>query len=351
MNRRYDRNMRFRVSLLVLLFIVVSFALPLVAHAAAIPFLGPIIDKDYQTCPAGWGALLIVVNNIIRLLITLAIVLVAPLMISWAGFLLVVNPFNSGAKEQAKKILTNTIVGIVIALAGWMIVNALMVVLYNPDTPIKGGKIGAWSQLITSGGADFCLKQAGAPHQVGIPTQIPSTVVGVATVLNAPPVGKAGTSCDPVVVKAAAAAGGYTLTDTQANTFACIAAPESSCSPGGEPKLNFRWNKGTPGKPGSTAAGAFQVLLGMNGNCYENSVCRSAAGVSGSLNCSSGFSNGNPKTDSAGAVVVQRCVTAASNLNCSTSAAACLLKQSGGSFKDWQADVNSAKQTGCITGG
>ncbi len=128
--------------------------------------------------------MLIVVNNIIRLLITLAIVLVAPLMISWAGFLLVVNPFNSGAKEQAKKILTNTIVGIVIALAGWMIVNALMVVLYNPDTPIKGGTIGAWSQLITSGGAGFCLEQAGAPYQAGTPTQIPSTVVvvGVATV-------------------------------------------------------------------------------------------------------------------------------------------------------------------------
>ncbi len=183
---RYDRDMRFRVSLLVLLFVVSSLALPLVAHAAAIPFLGPIIPDGYQTCPAGWGALLIVVNNIIRLLITLAIVLVAPLMISWAGFLLVVNPFNSGAKEQAKKILTNTIVGIVIALAGWMIVNALMVVLYNPDAQSGTTKLTAWTQLITSGSAGFCLKQAGAPHQAGTPTQIPSTVVVVGVACSVP---------------------------------------------------------------------------------------------------------------------------------------------------------------------
>ncbi len=174
--------MRSRTALFALLFVVSSLALPLVAYAAAIPFLGPIISQEgeFARCPAGWGALIIIVNNIIRLLITLAIVLVAPLMISWAGFLLVVNPFNSGAKEQAKKILTNTIVGIVIALAGWMIVNALMVVLYNPNASSGGTRLAAWSQLITSGGAGFCLEQAGAPYQAGTPTPL-STVVVVPT--------------------------------------------------------------------------------------------------------------------------------------------------------------------------
>ncbi len=176
--------MRFRVPLLALLFVVSSLVLPLVAHAG-IPFFGPIIPDGYQSCPAGWGALMIVVNNVIQLLITLAIVLVAPLMIAWAGFLLVVNPFNAGAKEQAKKILTNTILGIVIALAGWMIVNALMVVLYNPSAASGTTRLGTWYSLVVGSG-DFCLKQAGAPHQAGIPTP-PPTVAVVCSVTTLPP--------------------------------------------------------------------------------------------------------------------------------------------------------------------
>lgn len=153
--------MRSRVPLYALLFVLGSLALPHLAHAA-IPFFGPIIPPENPTCPLGWGAVISVINNIISLLLTLAIVFVAPLMIAYSGFLFVVNPVNAGGKEQAKKILTNTIVGIVIALAGWMIVDAIMVALYNPDTPIPGGRLGAWSDLITSDGV-ACLKQEGSP--------------------------------------------------------------------------------------------------------------------------------------------------------------------------------------------
>lgn len=158
--------MRFRVPLFALLFAVGSFALPLAAHAG-IPFFGPIIPSGYQSCPAGWGMLIIVINNIIQLLLTLAIVFVAPIMIAYSGFLFVVNPVNAGGKEQAKGILTHTIVGIVIALCGWMIVDAVMVVLYNPGASSGTTRLTAWSQLITSGGGDACLNQRGAPFTPG----------------------------------------------------------------------------------------------------------------------------------------------------------------------------------------
>ena len=169
--------MRSRPVLFGLLFVVGAFALPFAAYAA-IPFFGPIVPQGrFATCPAGWGAFIIVINNIISLLITLAIVFVAPIMIAWSGFLLVVNPFNAGGKEQARKILTNTIVGIVIALAGWMIVDALMVVLYNPNAVSGGTRLAAWSQLITSGGSEFCLRQAGSSYAPGVPVPPPPTVV------------------------------------------------------------------------------------------------------------------------------------------------------------------------------
>jgi hypothetical protein len=167
--------MRSRVPLFALLLIAGSLALPVVAHAGGIPFFGPIIPDEVNRCAAGWGLLMVVINNIISLLITLAIVFVAPLMIAWSGFLFVVNPVNAEGKGQAKKILTNTVVGIVIALAGWLIVNAIMVALYNPDTPIAGGKLGVWSQLVTSGGAPLCIPLAGSLK----PAVTPPPIVGV----------------------------------------------------------------------------------------------------------------------------------------------------------------------------
>lgn len=147
--------MRSRVSLFALL-IIGSFAVPHLVHAA-IPFFGPIIPPENPTCPLGWGSLINVINNIISLLITLAIVFVAPLMIAYSGFLFVVNPVNSAGIGEAKGILRNTVVGIVIALSGWLIVDAIMAVLYHPTDSIGT----TWSQLITSDGV-ACLKQEGA---------------------------------------------------------------------------------------------------------------------------------------------------------------------------------------------
>ena len=153
---------------------------PTVAQAAAIPFFGPIIPQEgnQAVCAAGWGMLITVINNIIAFSITIAIVFVAPLMIAYAGFLFVVNPVNSEGIKKAKGVLLNTIVGIVIALAGWMIVDALMVVLYNPNATNGGTRLGAWSQLITSGGFGPCIDLRGSvPPTVAPPP--PGIVVGV----------------------------------------------------------------------------------------------------------------------------------------------------------------------------
>ncbi len=163
-------TMRSRVPLFALLFVAGSLVLPLVAHAGGIPFLGPIIPQgtfipegtigpttmSQATCPLGWGALINVINNIISFLITIAIVFIAPLMIAYSGFLFVVNPVNPSGREDAKNILSHTIVGIVIALSGWLIVSAVMAVLYDSKAFGKN-----WSDLITSDGVS-CLEQAGA---------------------------------------------------------------------------------------------------------------------------------------------------------------------------------------------
>ncbi len=313
------------------LFTTGLFALPFAAHAS-IPFFGPIIPSPPtgdNVCPAGWGMVMIVVNNIIELAITLAIVFVAPLMIAYSGFLFVVNPVNPGGRGKAKDILLNTIVGIIIALAGWLIVDAVMAVLYNPNA--AGG---TWSSIVTSSG-NPCLMQAGALSQLNEATG--ANIQGINANGSSVALSFGSGACDPAVLQQIVPS----LTQNQANTFACIAKPESSCGAARNPP-NYNWGKG------SSAAGAFQVLLSTNSSCYDNPVCEKAAGVSGQLNCATGFSGGNPKTDPASQVIVQECLQAASDLNCSITAAACLLQQNNGSFSAWTTDQNSSVQAQCI---
>lgn len=165
--------MRSRTLFFTLILLAASaFLLPHIVQAAAIPNFDPIVPKN---CPAGWGMLVTVINNIITVLLSIMIVFVAPLMIAYAGFLFVVNPTNPGGKEKAKQILTNTIVGIIISLSAWMIVGAIMAVLYKDPTS-SGSTWGTWQELMVGGSADACLDQPGV-GTVPAPITPPITVV------------------------------------------------------------------------------------------------------------------------------------------------------------------------------
>lgn len=156
--------MRFRTLALGLSPVLIA-GIPIVAHAATIPFFGPIIPSSAATCAGNFGLLLTVVNNIISLLITLGIVFVAPLSIGYAGFLMVVNPTSIGDIQKAKGIILNTIVGIVIALAAWLIVGAVMNVLYKGSLP-------SWDSIIRGDAGNFCIQLEGSLSQAQTaPTQ------------------------------------------------------------------------------------------------------------------------------------------------------------------------------------
>lgn len=264
--------MRSRATLFTVLFAIGFLALPLAAQAA-IPFFGPIVPNEINKCAAGWGAVITIINNIIRFLLTLVIVFVAPLMIAYSGFLFVVNPLNSGGIAKAKSILLNTIIGIVIAFAGWMIVDAIMAVLYHPTDPSLAGK--AWSQLVTSGGQPFCLIQEGALQNLN---QTDFSVTGISAgggVVNVS--GKSlalcsnsNLACSPAALQQAG------LTQTQANIMSCIAVTESSGVPSTPP-----YNIAHPGS-NSTACGTFQITRttwnkAASGACSDFSNCTNAS--------------------------------------------------------------------------
>lgn len=155
---------------------------------ARIPFFGPILPSEAfnpALCPTGlgWGAVIVVINNVIEFALTIILVFLAPIMIAYSGFLYVVNPFKPDGLAKARSLLLSTVVGIVVALGAWMIVSALMAVLYHPD-PNKGFTEN-WASIINSGGQGLCLSQQGAAPSSGGGSV---TVIGVEPITQPTPV-------------------------------------------------------------------------------------------------------------------------------------------------------------------
>ncbi len=316
-------------------FIVSAVALVMPQLASAAPFVGPLVPQTGAcSCPGtapGWGCVLQTVQTFMNFIVY-AGVLVCVLFIAYGGFSLIVSGGNPEGLSTAKTRITNAIIGIVVTLCAWLMVDFVMKVLYNPDTVFEGQNFGPWNALIVSNGIDLCIRES-TPDLLVTGAPLGIKLVGVTNTGGSLTVGGGG-ACSAANVQQGAQAGGYQLTSTQANRLACIARFESNC---GVKNLNYKWNRG------SSAAGAFQVLLDGNSECYENNACRAAAGVSGNLNCSTGFRGGNPYPP--GNQIAERCVKAAANLACSSAAAACVLKKQG--YGAWLTDPNSAKQRTC----
>lgn len=310
----------------------------------------PLLDPNWHivpdphvldsTCPEGSplgiGGVIVLLQNLMNAAVALGVV-VMTLVVAYAGFLFIASPFNSENRTKAKTTLWNTVVGIVIVLTAWLVIDFAMKLLYNPEATFGGKELGPWNQVLVGG--DACIRaRAGSPL-----FELPFTRD---TPAGNPDVGAGGPgiavprtgpgACNANTLMAAAQQSGLTLSASDANTFACIAKWESAC---GTKVLNYAWRKG------SSAAGPFQVLLDSNSACYENSACQKAAGVSGRLNCSAAFSGGNPNSNKA---LVEQCVRAAANLNCSVAAAICVKNKQG--FGAWTADKNSRMQQACISG-
>ncbi len=329
-------------TLLYLLALTIVASVPISTHAQAIPFFGPIIGPNnaaMQTCALGWGAILDVINNIIRLLLTLLIVFVAPIMIAYAGFILVANPFNPGAKEKAKSMLMNLVIGLVVALLSYTLVAALIAAIAKP-----GSVASSWASLITSGGLAPCMNlgpQTSSQQSQQTQSQLPIQTGPASIPIPLSP----NSGCAPTVLQTAAAAGGYNFTTQQANTLSCIAAAESSCG------TNLSVARTVAGKP-TTASGMFQIILSYDDKCHNLNlpICTQVANaanynIQGNLNCSTAFSGGKVKPGME--TLAAACKAAAADIRCNVSAAACILSADP-DYSAWTADPRSSKQEACI---
>ena len=123
------------------LFIVFTpFAITYAASSGIVPSCntGDILANGQYANPCDFAYFMKLVNNIINfLLFTIATPLVA-LIIIYTGYLFLTAGGSAGQTEKAKHILFNVVVGYVIALAAWLIINTIMKSLNFQEDPSVG---------------------------------------------------------------------------------------------------------------------------------------------------------------------------------------------------------------------
>jgi hypothetical protein len=132
-------------------FIPFAIALLLLAPSVAAAQFGPIVPDVCKACPCGFGGVLAIVQNLINFVISLSII-IATIVIAWAGGLYILSPTNPEMRGTANKMLINAVIGIMIVLSAWLIVDFVMKTLY-------GGQFGPWNSILTdTSGSNSCVQ-------------------------------------------------------------------------------------------------------------------------------------------------------------------------------------------------
>lgn len=94
---------------------------------------GSVTNSDGTTSlatPCNFNALMTLVNNIINFILVYMTVPIAAIMFAYAGFELVTAGGESAhARTKAKSIFTNAVIGLVIAIACWLVVHSILSIL------------------------------------------------------------------------------------------------------------------------------------------------------------------------------------------------------------------------------
>ena len=329
------------------------FVTPVLAALAFVPrfvfaqdVFGPIVPQSgVCTCPGSapdWGCILRIVQNGLNVAIAVATVVIV-LAIIYAGFVFMTAGANANKRSEGKNIMLNSVIGLLIMLAAYIGVDFVMKAVYNPSATFEGQNLGPWNAIWAPSADDMCLLVNRNP--LPITTGTLGIITGASWWSSSAATSLGSGDCSPDRIRAAAASGGYQLTQAQAETFSCLAREESSCG------TNIT-GATTPGGAPTTAHGMFQIVLGLNDTCHNLNipVCTQAANraghrISGNLNCSQAFERGRVKRGKE--ALAAACQAASRSLDCNASAAACLLQRRP-DFGDWTADARSSGQRACI---
>ncbi len=157
---------------------------PSPALAADATFFGPLIPEECHCDDEGsapdFGCVLAVLQNAMNLVISLGFIIFT-LVVAAAGILFIASPVSARNRELGRTILLNAVVGLVIALSGWILVDFVMKTLYKPEASAAGvAQLGPWNSILGPGeGVHHCLVKRNPANALPGLTGSPST--GTAT--------------------------------------------------------------------------------------------------------------------------------------------------------------------------
>ncbi len=126
-------------------FFLLTLVFPFQADAQ---LFGPVISeacKCENSAPT-FGCVLQTIQNLLNLAITIGVV-IATFMIAYAGFLWVLSPTDPKNKEKGRGLLINSVIGLVLILSSWLLVDTFMKVFYDQE----GTGWGPWNEIILEG--------------------------------------------------------------------------------------------------------------------------------------------------------------------------------------------------------
>jgi hypothetical protein len=242
---------------------------------------------------------------------TMAAVIV--LIFAWGGMKMVMSGGSSEGVSEAKGMMTNSVIGFLILLGAWLIVDTVLKTVISEDAVVQK-KLGTWNKI-------ECIA---LPERVTTPDGDSVTVVGGAGGTT----GRAG-SCTP-------ARGGPCGTDALQGTFGSAASQasqiclaESSANPAilsASDRLGNRNGQNKNGDPFSV--GLFQINL----TYHKLDGCGSGGAT---LDCPSAFRGRNYDATIVNRTLYNDCVKAAQNPTCNANNARKIYNGSGSRWKDW----------------
>ena len=297
------------------------------------------LDSDCPVgAPLGFGGVLQLIQNVMNASISFGVV-IAVLVIAFAGILWILTPTNPENHSQAKKVLTNAVIGLLIILSAWLIVDFVMKLLYS-GTSGQQGVFGPWNEILSGG--DICVVAGDVKPLFG------GALITIPGQVSTPGTGGGGSCTVP-----ANQGNPCSVTRLQSTCFASRASDASKVcmveSSGGQAAVCSGSDKLNGGSGPSYSCGLWQINLTVHkvGGLNCPAAFTNAAGTASSCACGGsnlvGSSNIGActcklKPDAASQRLYSQCVQAARDPVKNTAVACSLYSQSGanGGFQPWR---------------
>lgn len=329
--------MKFMSTFTVILVGVYILITPLTSLAAGLVPCGGVGQGACQTCHV-----VMLMDNVVDWLIAI-LSIVAAIIFIYAGARLVVSLGDTSAKEMAKRHISNVIIGYIILLACWILIDTVTKFLLNDQT------YGTWNQIQCSeqpkpkeadkqyitlywNGGDInydcvalpngqyncteqinsCISSGGTTTSSPI-TISPTVVCNYPAAASRPPDLSAGGACDPDIV-------GRYFPDEIGNAQ-CIIRAESVCGAQNISSIDVMRD----GR--AFSFGPMQINLTVH-------ELRNCSGYPAVLDCKAAFSGSNDSAVVINEPLYQQCARAAQDTDCNLLNGK-IIRDARGSWSDW----------------